>query len=268
MKVTTVGQRRPGKKPQPPSSREYLERIVEKAQRKRGFPIRRSFVQRGTPQKPSPGPLAEFITKKDPRALDLYLLLLTTATAEPYAVVFPAETWARALDIKHFGVVSRAWSRLETRKLVRRERAGNRARLTLLVEDGSGRPYTHPFKGTKSDPYGQLPIEYWLEGYYARLDLTAKAMLLVAATWRGSLPLPAERAPSWYGISADTCERGMATLINEGVITKTKDWTPTLYAPGGYVATNVYTLQGPFARPVRQPKVVALPRVGGSRVPF
>src|SRR5258708_488716 len=168
LRTATDGRRGGGdSKPAPPSSHEYLERIIKKAQRKTGFPIRRSFVQTGALQSPRPGPLAAFVKSKDPRALDLFLLAVTAATNEPYSVTFPAETCARALTIKHFSVVSRAWSRLEDRKLIKRQRAGNRTRSTLLKEDGSGKPYTHPFKGTKSEHYGQLPLEYWLDNPFA-----------------------------------------------------------------------------------------------------
>ncbi len=239
--------------------------IIKKAQRKKAFPIRRSFVQGGSPTNPRPGPLADFVTKKDPRALDLFLLALTVATSGPYAVTFPAETWARALNIKHFGVVSRAWTRLVNRKLIKRQRTGNRARITLLREDGSGRAYTHPFQGTKSEPYGQVALEYWLNGIFLKLDMPAKAMLLILSTWSGELSLPAERVPAWYGISADTCERGMSTLSRYGLITKTKDWVKSLHVPGGWAATNVYELQGAFARPNRRPKILVLPQTG---VPF
>jgi hypothetical protein len=37
-------------------------------------------------------------------------------------------------------------------------------------------------------------------------------MLLVALHEKNNLELPAERVPEWYGWSADTSERGLATL--------------------------------------------------------
>jgi len=260
MKDAKEMDRHQGPKPPPPASAEYLKEILAKSQRKRAFPIRRSFVQRGKPSNPQPGPLADFVTHRDETALDLYMLLLAAGTAKPHTVILRAEAWARALKIKRFDTVSRAWGRLEQRRLVARGRAGNKAKVTPLKEDGSGKPYVHPFAGTRSDPYGQVPLDYWIDGWFDKLHLPGKAMLLVMATWRGALTLPAEKASEWYGISADTCERGFDELRRADIVRKSKRWKPSIYAPGGWVAQNVYGLTGPFARSVRKPNIVVLAR--------
>jgi len=121
--------------------------------------------------------------------------------------------------------------------------------VTLLREDGSGAPYAHPGEGSgsgKRDPYLQLPFAYWLDGYYDRLQLPAKAMLLIALSLPRRFPLPAERAPDWYGISASTAERGLRELRNEGLLRTEREAKSAPLAPEGYTLVNFYTLNPPF----------------------
>jgi len=86
-------------------------------------------------------------------------------------------------------------------------------RVTLLREDGSGQPYTRPGKGN-TDRFLRLSHRFWLDGWYEKVDLPATAMLLVALHEKLNFELPTERVPDWYGWSADTAERGLATLEN------------------------------------------------------
>ncbi len=45
------------------------------------------------------------------------------------------------------------------------------------------------------------------------LSLPGKAVLLIAHSLRPGFALPVEKAPEWYGISADTAQRGLAELV-------------------------------------------------------
>lgn len=225
-----------------------LEAMLDKAQRREGAPVRRAFVQAGTYHDPRPGPLAAFVANRDRTALDLYLLAVTLATKEPYRVIYAAGWWTRALRLSHETVVSRAWSRLEERRLISRHREGRIAVVTIRRDDGTGRAYEHPARAATREPYGKVPLSYWREGLFEELDLAAKAMLLIAVCRPGSFTLPFERAKAWYGISPDTCERGLRTLREHGILTRRRTWHMSRYAPSGYAETFVYTLQGAFAK--------------------
>jgi hypothetical protein len=225
-----------------------LQEMLRKAQRREGTPVRRAFVQAGTRRSPKPGPLASFITSRDRTALDLYLLAVTLATKEPYRVIYAAGWWARALRVSHETVISRAWNRLQDRGLISRHREGRVQVVTVKNDDGKRGVYEHPARAPVAEPYGKLPLAYWQDEYFNSLDLAAKAMLLIALCQVGQFTLPFERAKEWYGISADTCERGLRTLREKKILTRQSDWHMSRYAPGGYAKTYVYWLQGAFAK--------------------
>ena len=109
----------------------------------------------------------------------------------------------------------------EQRNLITRQRHGRKRkiRVTLLREDASGQPYTRPGKGNP-DRFLRLPHAFWREGWHERLDLPASAMLLVALHEKANFELQAERVPDWYGWSADTAERGLATLEHFGLLAR------------------------------------------------
>ena len=114
--------------------------------------------------------------------------------------------------------MSRIWRGLEILHLVDRSKSGRLAKVTLLKEDSSGEPYVLP--ATAGDSYLQVPIAYWLDKnrWCSKLRLPAKAMLLVALSLKPPFVLPVEKAPEWYGISADTAQRGIASLVDYDVL--------------------------------------------------
>ena len=226
-------------------SEETLTYMLNRAQRKAGTPVRRAFVQGGTRYNPKPGPLSQFVHNRDQTGLDLFLLALTLATKEPYRVIYAAGWWARALGMSDETLVSRAWKRLEHRQLVTRKREGRVLIVTPLRDDGLGDPYERP--ALKGEAYGKLPLVYWRDGYYKELDLAAKATLLIALCQHGAFTLPSEHAKAWYGISADTVERGLATLRRRQILTRRADWRLSRYAQTGFAKTYIYELQPPFA---------------------
>jgi hypothetical protein len=219
-------------------------------------PVRISFLQRSDGKAKWPGPLAEFVTNGDLRGLLLYLLLIAKATTAPWDAALPSAVWARALGVplpnsKGAGSsISKTWLRLAQRNLVSRERSQRMARITLLREDGSGLPYSHP--GTEGG-YFKLPHAFWREGpapafspWYQVLTMPEVAMLLIACSHRARFRLPLENAPEWYGISADTASRGLHGLEARNALLIDRTYKTAPLAPAGYTSENRYTLRPPF----------------------
>lgn len=183
-------------------------------------PIRKTFVQQGNGKVRDPGPIAPLVSNHDERGLDLYLLAHAGASADPFDIVLPADTWARTIGMSATSsarsAVSKAFRRLEPLRLVQRQRAGSRGRVTLLKEDGHGDPYVHP-TGPR-DPYLKVPHAYWQQDWHLRLHLPGKAMLLIALSLDDGFPLPIERGPDWYGVSADTVQRGFDELVRHKLL--------------------------------------------------
>lgn len=231
--------------------RETVDALLKSANRQHGaVPLRRSFVQQGTRSVPEPGPLAALVRNGDRRGLDLFLLLKAVASSEPYNSHRGASVWARALS--HTGVptdeqaISKIWSRLDNKHgLVARSRYGRLADVTLLREDGSRRAYVHP--GKSREPYFQLPVAYWLnedEEWSATLTLPAKALLLIALSLQPGFALPVEKAPHWYGLSADSAQRGLAELAKRKVLNRARIPKKAPLAPRGFTYDTRYTTQG------------------------
>lgn len=233
---------------------ETVEAILNEGGRDHS-PVRISFLQRADGASKFPGPLAEFVTNGDRRGLLLYLLLIAKATTPPWDAALPSAVWARAIGVPlpnskgAASSISKAWLRLERRELIRRERSQRKARITLLREDGSGEPYTHP--GTEGG-YFKLPHAFWREGPSADqrwsqlLTLPELAMLLIACSHKPRFRLPLESAPAWYGVSADTASRGFHGLEKHGALIVDRTFKTAPLAPAGYTAENRYTLRPPF----------------------
>ena len=102
-----------------------------------------------------------------------------------------------------------------------------------------------------------MPNALWQAGpgderWYRVLALPEIAVLLIALSLREEFWLPAERAPAWYGISADTASRGLGRLVGHGLLKVVKSFKATLRSPVGYTEHNTYTLQDPFKCDLRQ----------------
>jgi hypothetical protein len=242
--------------PAPLSQQETIEDLLERSGR--GFvPIRKSFVQQGRGKQTKAGPLASFVTAHDERGLDTYLLGHAIASADPWRCDYPSDMWVRALDLSATatpaaarGAVSKIMRRLEERKLIVRRRAGRLVSFKLLQEDGSGEPYRHPLE--TSENWLRLPYAYWLDGFYVKLGLPAKAMLLVALSLPDGFYLPAERTKDWYGLSADSAERGLRELRSNDVLTYSRQWRKEQRSKTGWIEQRTYTLCGPFSSAARE----------------
>jgi hypothetical protein len=209
-------------------------------------PVRATFVQQGRRGARTRGPLAAFVAGRDEVALDLYLLVLTAASAPPHDVVRPAEVWLRSLgrdprSKSSASVLSRAWTRLEERRLISRTRQGRVLRIELLCEDATGEPYTYP-TGHGTDVYFKLPFAYWTENLQNRLTLRGKAMFLIALSLTDGFALPYERVPGWYGVSADTAQRGLRELQDLGLVEVRAGYKPAPLTAQGWTEERRYTL--------------------------
>lgn len=222
--------------------------------RRKAFPIRRAFIQQKDGRKSVPGPLATFVSAGDRTATLLYFLALTKASKAPWDVSLHSAVWARALGLRNptgltaSGRVSKAWTRLVDRQLIARSRQNRLAKYTLLREDGSGDPYTRP-----SDGLFTVPHELWTDGpsgssdrWYEVLSLPELAFLVIALSNLDFFPLPAERGPDYYGISADTLQRGYRGLRDKDLLAIRKHRIKAPLRPEGFTFENRYTLRPPF----------------------
>jgi hypothetical protein len=233
-------------------------------------PIRRTFLRSAGGQ-PVAGPLHAFVVGRRSRALDLYMLVHAGASADPWDVRQPAMSWARMLGMPQTASsetsISRNFSWLETQRLVRSERAARLRRVYLLQDDGSGRPYTRPRPGQPEFDRGyfNVPYEYFREGYLFELSLAAKATLLICLAQNPIFTLPTDRAATWYGVSADTLQRGLDELRTLGLLNV---WSRMKKAPRaryGVTAVNHYRLLGPFVQ--RRKPSQAMPDRGSTELP-
>lgn len=191
-----------------------------------------------------------------PLALDLWLLLHAGAAAPPWDVRQPAMSWGRMLQMAQTSAtettVSRNWSWLEDQKLIRSERDHRMRKVYLLMEDGSGRPFRRATGA--GGGFFKLPYNYFLQAWNRELKLAGKATLLICLAQAPTFTLPTEHASGWYGVSADTLQRGLDELRQLGLL---KTWQRAKKAPRtrfGYTMENHYALLGPFARgPVAEP---------------
>lgn len=139
-----------------PTRADAVRAAVERSQRRRGVPLRNSFVQISG----GPGPLASIVRKGQHTALDLYLvLMLIGASSENrHAVTEPSRVWARLLGLDETssgmsGQISRLWNTLEGHRLIERERQGRNLSVRPLLEDGSEKDYSRP-----SSSFLRLPL--------------------------------------------------------------------------------------------------------------
>jgi hypothetical protein len=230
-------------KPPVASTKDTLAWFLETSKRQGYVPIHKVFVQHGRGKATHGGPLARFVSAGRERALDLYLLLLLRTAGEGKKIALPSGVWSRAINLGSSGTaanaVSKQWSWLAQQKLIERGRRGRLAEITVLHEDGSGDEY-----GT--GVYLRLPFAYWEDNWCGRLTIPEKATLLIALSLADDFYLPQEKAPSWYGISADSLGRGLRGLKKHGLLNERVLAKLAPGAPEGYTQDHHYTLCPPF----------------------
>lgn len=238
----------PGPPPQDeePATPESTREDLLGNQTRRGPAIRSAFVQeRGGAR--APGPLHLFVRDRRLFALQLYLLLSCLASSDPWDVALPAATWARALGKTNKGAegtVSRSWAWLEHQDLVRTERSNRVVRVYRLAENGSGDPYT------VSKDFFKFPLAFFRDGWHATLSLPATAVLIIGLHQSKGKPwfqLRTEAHSEWYGISADTLQRGLDELRDVALLHAHPRRVRDSKARFGTTQVNEYALLGEFA---------------------
>lgn len=212
-------------------------------------PLRRLFLQ-DTSGAGQPAPLPDFISARRGLALDLLLLLHCVAGGSPWDVGLPAGAWARALDmpqtVSSETTISKNWTWLETRQLIRSDRHKRLRRVYLLREDGSGRDYRRP--DGRQRGFFHLPFSYFMGRWHKHLKLPGKVVLLIALSRDPEFILPAEHASGWYGISADTLQRGLDELRSANLLSVRTSLRKAPAARYGVTQDYHYRLKEPFAR--------------------
>lgn len=232
---------------------EALRGLLDSA--KRGWvPIRNRFVQQPPGSATRSAVLAQFVTNRQERALDA---LLTLHALQPVLATgpLPLGAWANILSTRapcSSPTASRTFRVLDDMGLLTRERAGHATTFTPLLEDGSREPWARPGSRHKpSDNYFILPHEFFTEGYIDRLRLPGKAMLLIMLKETQIDPLfsmAVDRAPSWYGISERTAERGYAELKEENLLDIHIQRMASPRLPSGVLRVVYHrALRGPFS---------------------
>ena len=237
----------------PATTHDTVDAIANSTQRG-AFPLRRTFIQQKQGRDSLPGPLAAFVSAGDRTALLLYFLALTKASQPPWDVSLHSAVWARAIGLPKpisttaRGRISKAWTRLVDRQLVTRARRNRLAVFTLLCEDGSGDSYTRP-----SFSYVNGPHELWTAGpsksttrWFEILTLPELIFLIIGLSNLDQFPLPVERGPDYYGISADTLQRGSSGLRRRELLSVQLRRITAPLAPQGVSWENRYTLNPPF----------------------
>jgi hypothetical protein len=134
-------------------------------------------------------------------------------------------------------------------RLIESERQGRWRRVTLLMDDGSGRPYRHPGdKGLAEErgDYFKLPYSYWRGRFNNRLGLPAKAVLLIALSLQDDFVLPTERGAGWYGLSRDTVRKGLRDLRLLGILSMREVQKDAPLTAKGFTLERHYMLRDPF----------------------
>ncbi|WP_019287889.1 MULTISPECIES: hypothetical protein [Arsenicicoccus] len=222
-------------------------------------PLGKTFIQ--NPDRTASSrraPLAQFVTHRDHRGLLALLMLHTIISSgdheDGWSASLPLPVWARAFattatatDASAKSAATKILTRLQARHLIERRHGGPRAVvITLLSPDGSAEPYTRPIGAAATSRFIRLNHRFWTEEWDTHLSLPAVAMLLVALHEKPGFPLPTERMPAWYGWSADTAERGLRELRDNGLLHVERRTRTSPLSPTGLSTQNLYTLQAPF----------------------
>jgi hypothetical protein len=226
---------------------ETLAYLIERSGREH-VPVARAFLQHARPRKP--GPCREFVNKRQPRALDIYLLLHGVASREPWDIALPAMVYGRALNLPETSntetSVRNALRFIESVKLIEIQKEGRLRKAVLLRDDGTAMPYGGVDRSGHG--YFRIPWVYFSGRWHEQLRLPGKVALIVALSQAPAFALPTEQAAKWFGISPDTLQRGFRELRDLGLI---KVWQTAKVAPNaryGMTKINHYALTGPFTR--------------------
>ena len=222
---------------------EAAQVVKARVGRRETAPVRALFVEQRDGAQGAAPPLARLLRggRGGEVRLKLELSFLWFAVSPPHDLTYPARAWATLLDLEDpegrgARRVRQAIKSLEANNLVTVEnRPGQPGRILLLNESGNIEPYTPPgnvYNASRSrgldNPhrYIQLPDTLWTSGWLATLSGAGLAMLLVLLTNLAGRPaestdlwLSPDRATELYGLSDDTCSKGLRELRAVELIT-------------------------------------------------
>jgi hypothetical protein len=233
---------------------------------KRGFAkVRKAFVQRTDEDADRASMLSALVKGKKERAFDALMLLLAL---EPIldGTPLPLRTWAKMIGSDDRPCSSQsaslAFDTLVDYNLATRGNKGRTVIVAPRLEDGSGAEWDNPGsnRATIGKGYLTIPHAYWTTGLVDRLTFPGKALFLIMlseTTKDQSFAMAAERAPSWYGISERTAERGYKELREQ----ETAEGVPLLLehpqykrdarSPTGYRTVVHRALSAPYSQAAR-----------------
>ncbi|MFJ1549986.1 hypothetical protein [Streptomyces sp. NPDC088246] len=212
-------------------------------------PLRKTFVQANKGSVSRHGPLKDFVTGRDLRGLRAYLIIVAACSNgdNGWSTTHDSAVWARLMDIHETALSQsartgawRALRRLEARNLIECSRSGTMITVTLLREDGTGKPYDRPVGDHEENRFLQIPTTFWTQGRAEKLNLPGLALFLVVAREKHWVALPADRAPEWYGWSPDTHARGLKQLVDLGLVQKRAFKKKAPFAPLGFTIAHEY----------------------------
>lgn len=228
-------------------------------------PVRRSFIQRPAGSTELT-PLTRLLRTREEAGgkgaglrIALLLSLIWVASKEPYTTRRGANYWATLLekdDPSGEGgrLIRDCLHELRERKLISVQTHGPRVEVALHREDsGQGlppRPYRPPHAA--NEPYISVPRTYWTSGLAGELSGAGAAMYLVAlALTRHEQPvffISAETFDARYGISRSSRKRGLAELVQHGVLTVKQEAALDIET-FRTVRRNFYTVEEAFRQP-------------------
>lgn len=211
--------------------------------------------------------------------LKMLISLYWVCAAAPYDVIAPARAWAALIgldDHETKGVrrIHQAVADLEARQFISVEdRGGRPSRITVLSEEGDGKPYepataaynrANVGKASQAvlarHQYFRIPTTVWTSGHIARLTGPALALMLVLLAEQRGKPeevwFSPSRAVERFGLAPSTITKGLRTLKELGLVrTRRKAVSETGTYIGFTRYRNVHALalgDEPTKTPARQ----------------
>ena len=229
-------------------------------------PIRRSFVEREDGDE-FPTPLARLLRTRDNAGgrgggvrLALLLSIIWVCAREPYTSRRVAAFWSELLgrdDPREEGarVIRDCLRELQHRGFIELVDAGQLREIILFDESRPSNaqkgpvPYKPPYG---EEPYLSVPRAFWAEGLAGALSGAAIAMYLVALALTkhddGDFFISGSFFEGRFGISRSSRKRGLAELVDYGVLTVRRVEEPDAETHR-IMRRNVYTVANRFRQP-------------------
>lgn len=246
-------------------------------------PLRRSFVERPEGDN-TPTPMARLLRTRDNAGgrgggvrLALLLSIIWVCAREPYTSRRVAPFWAELLgreDPRGEGarVIRDCLHELSHRGFIELIDGGQSNEIRLMnesnptTEQSSPEPYKPPYG---ADAYLSIPRTFWLEGVAGGLSGAGVAMYLVALSLTkphsGDFFISGTFFDQRFGISRSSRKRGLAELVDWGVLTvrRVEEPDPETHR---MMRRNIYTVADRFRQTAARPNPSLQEEEGGLTV--